>query len=301
MKRSLGIMLLLVVFLPSCGQTPSEFRPLPAALGDLRGVALGFTGLRTLGPNDGLYSAFLNLDNGDIVVLGVFNVNDDGKPVHPTTGDVIDRFTANQNLFSSVSVVIAVEPLGVIGDAGGASAILQGPFIDGIASLSVPAPLFMDQASGSYRVFTPTDGPDTNEGSGAWAVTTDGEASLSLPPLNSVYLYEHFMVINGLPVTMGRFLRDDEPDFFNPWSGSQPPPLFPGEDFLQNDPPGFTFPADLAGATLLLTLEPINNDSILPSQLIILEGTFPGVVTGGETLELTNQTDNFPTGVAVIY
>ena len=176
MKRSFPIILLLLLALPACGQTPSEFRPLPAALGDLRGVALGFEGLLPL-EGDSRYSAFLSLDNGDIVRLGGFNVNGSGRPIDGQ-GDVIDRFAASENLFSSVSLVVAVEPLGVVGATPGPAVILQGPFLDGIASLSVPAPLFIGDSSGSYRVFTPTDGPGTNEGSGAWAVGVGGEGTL---------------------------------------------------------------------------------------------------------------------------
>ncbi len=299
MRRSFPIILLLLMVLPACGQTPSEFRPLPAALGDLRGVALGFEGLR---PLDGgaLYSAFLSLDNGDIVRLGGFNVNDAGRPIDPQ-GDVIDRFSASENLFSSVSLVVAVEPLGVVGETPGPAVIMQGPFIDGIASLSVPAPLFIADSVGSYRVFTPTDGPGTNEGSGAWAISVGGEGTLTLPPLNNLYLYEHFMVIDGMPITMGRFVTADVADFANPWSGPLEAPAFPGEDFLENDPAGFTFPANLSGAQLLVTLEPILNDTELPFQLVILQGTLPVGVTGGEVIELTNVSANFPTGTAIIY
>jgi len=298
MKRSILIILLLLLVLPACGQTPSEFRPLPAALGDLRGVALGFEGLAPLA--EGLYSAFLNLDNGDVVRLGGFNVNGNGRPVDGQ-GNVIDRFTADQNLFSSVSLVVSIEPLGIIGSTPGLAPILQGPFIDGIASLSVPAPLFLNDASGSYRVFTPTDGPDTNEGSGVWAVSGGGEPTLTLPPLNNLFIYEHFMVIGGMPITMGRFVVADSADFLNPWSGPLPAPAVPGEDFLANAPAGFTFPANLSGAQLVVTLEPLLNDSVIPSQLVVLQGTLPTPSAGGEVVQLTNETGNFPTGTAIIF
>lgn len=298
MKRSVPIILLLTLVLPACGQTPSEFRPLPAALGDLRGVALGFEGLVPL--DEGVYSASLNLDNGDIVGLGGFNVNDNGRPIDGQ-GNVIDRFTVDQNLFSSVSLVVSIEPLGLIGNSPGQAPILQGPFIDGIASLSVPAPLFLQDASGSYRVFTPTDGPDTNEESGVWAVSVGGEPTLTLPPLNSLFIYEHFMVIGGMPITMGRFVAADVADFLNPWSGPLQAPDFPGEDFLANAPAGFTFPANLSGAELLITLEAILNDSVLPSQLVVLRGILPSPAAGGEIVPLTNETGNFPTGTAIIF
>lgn len=299
MKRGFLIILLLLVMVPACGETPSEFRPLPAALGDLRGVALGFEGLQQL--DKGIYSAWLRLEKGERVGLGGFNVNDNGQPID-NQGSVIDRFTANETLFSTVSITIAIEPSGSIGDAPSEAVILQGPFIDGIAALIVPAPPGIGDTSGSYRVFTPTDGPNTNEGAGVWAVSANGEATLALGDLNSLYRFEHFMVINGMPITMGRFETADSGDFANPWSGPlhSEAPEVPGEDFLANAPAGFTFPVNLSGSQLLVTLEAIYMDLVEPSQLVVLSGTLPTVV-GGEIIQLTNRTANFPTGTAIIY
>jgi len=301
MKRIawLGVLALLLGA-QACGNTPRQFNPLPAALGDLRGIALSFDGLQTLSSEEGRYALWVFLDNRDILSLGPFNVNADGRPVNPD-GRLIERFTSPENLFSSVSVLITIEPGGTPGDTPGGGVIMQGPFIDGVAQLSVPAPLLIGQANGSYRVFTPTDGPDTNEGSGVWAVSVDDEPLLELPPLNNVYAYEHYVVINGVPLTMGRFLSDSLPDFANPFSGSEPAPAFPGEDFLENAPEGVTFPADLSGARLLLTLEPITSDTADPSQLIVLEAILPAGLVGGEIIQLTNRTVEFPTGRAVIY
>ena len=77
-------------------------------------------------------------------------------------------------------------------------------------------------------------------------------------------------------------------------------PAVPGEDFLANAPAGLTFPVDLSGSQLLVTLEALYGDRVEPSQLVVLEGTLPTVV-GGEIIHLANQTANFPTGTAVIY
>jgi hypothetical protein len=283
-----------------CGETPRQFNPLPAALGDLRGIALGFEGLLPLGAGEGRYALWVNLENRDIVGLGPFNVNSDGRPVDGD-GDLIDRFTASQNLFSAVSVLITIAPGGTPGEAPGQAAILQGPFLDGVAELRVPAPLLVDQAQGSYRVFTPTDGPDTNEGSGVWAVSEDDEPLLLLPPLNNVYAWEHYLIIDGQTLTLGRFISPAAPDFINPYIGPLPPPLFPGEDFLFNAPAGIVFPADLAGTRLLVTLEAILDDTADPSQLVVLEAILPGGLQGGEIIELTNRTADFPTGTAVIF
>jgi hypothetical protein len=301
MKRRFLIFLSLAIVLPACGQTPTQYRPLPSSLGDLRGVAMGFTGLQILTEDQGLYAAWINLDRGELVGLGSFNVNAEGRPINVSDGTVIDRFPSTKNLFKSVSLVITIENRTGIGDGPSQSVILQGPFIDGIAELRVPAPLGIELSSGSYRVFTPTDGPDTNENSGVWAVSVDNQPLLGLPPLNNVYRYEHYVVIDGVEVTMAGFQRVDEPDFNNPWSGPLEAPQFPGEDFLENAPSGLVFPTDLSGRRILVTLEPVLGDTVDASQLVILEGTLPAGLQGGEIVELVNVTENFPTGVAAIY
>jgi hypothetical protein len=300
MKRGVFFALGLAVLLQACGQTPTAFRPLPSALGDIRGVAMGFEGLLPLQEGEGIYAAWINLERGEIVGLGGFRVNENGRPIDEN-GDLIERFVANQNLFKSVSILITIEPFGAVGGSPGSAVILQGPVIEGVAQLTVPSPQGVQGAQGSYRVFTPTDGPGTNEGSGVWAVSVADGPLLQLPALNNLYAYEHYMVIDGVTLTMGRFLSPSAADFINLYSGSEPAPAFPGEDFLVNAPAGVTFPANLAGARLIVTLEPILDDTSDPSQLVILEATLPGSVVGGETIALTNRVADFPSGTAVIF
>lgn len=291
---------LLLLGTQACGNTPRQFNPLPAALGDLRGVALGFDGLQPLGEGEGIYAAWMRLDNRDVVGLGPFNVDANGQPI-TVGGERIERFSAAENLFNAVNVFVTLEPGGTPGASPGSAIYLQGPFFDGVAQLSVPVPLLLPEAAGSYRVFTPTDGPDTNEGSGVWAVSVDGDPLLQLPPLNTVYAWEHYMIIDGQTLTMGRFNNPAARDFANLYSGPEMAPQFPGEDFVANAPAGLTFPADLAGARLLLTLEPILDDTVAPSQLVVLEAILPAGLQGGEIIELTNRTADFPTGTAVIF
>lgn len=302
MRPRLTLVLAVLVLLgtQACGNTPRQFNPLPAALGDLRGLALGFDGLLPLSDSEGIYAVWVRLDNRDVIGLGPFNVDGSGRPIN-TVGDVVERFSAATNLFSAVNVFVTIEPGGTAGASPGQAVILQGPLIDGTAHLSVPAPLLVSEANGSYRVFTPTDGPDTNEGSGLWAVSVDDEPLLNLPPLNTVYAWEHYMIINGQTLTMGRFNSPIAPDFANLFSGSLPAPQFPGEDFLANAPAGVVFPADLSGARLLLTLEPVLDDTADPSQLVVLEAILPAGLQGGEIIELTNRTAEFPTGTAVVF
>jgi len=100
---------------------------------------------------------------------------------------------------------------------------------------------------------------------------------------------------------MGRFNNPEARDFANLYSGPEPAPAFPGEDFVANAPAGLTFPADLGGARLLLTLEPVLDDTADPSQLVVLEAILPAGLQGGEIIELTNRAADFPTGTAVIF
>jgi hypothetical protein len=122
-----------------------------------------------------------------------------------------------------------------------------------------------------------------------------------LPPLNNVYAWEHYLIIDGQTLTLGRFINPAGPDFINPYIGPLLPPLFPGEDFLFNAPAGIVFPADLAGTRLLVTLEAVLDDTADPSQLVVLEAILPGGLQGGEIIELTNRAADFPTGTAVIF
>ena len=298
MMRRFLMALAALLLLPACGDTPTQFRPLPTALGNVRGVALGFTDIRQLQEGEGVYAAWITLDRGDIVFLGAFLVNSDGLPTDPQ-GNLIERFTADQNISNAVSILITTERNGP-GAAPGSGVILQGPFFDGVAELQVPAPLLIQQSAGSYTVFTPTDGPDTNEGSGAWAIVND-EPAMQLPPLNQVYIYAQFMIINDIPVSMGRLRVSDAADLNNPHSADGPFPDVPGEDFLVDPPEGLVFPADLSGARLRVTLEPLTTDIDTPSQLVILEAILPAGLQGGEVLELINRVGDFPSGIAAIF
>jgi len=79
--------------------------------------------------------------------------------------------------------------------------------------------------------------------------------SLDLPTLPEGWEYEGWVVINGQPLSTGKFLKVDEADFATPYSGASPGPAYPGEDFLQNAPAGLTFPLDLSGSTAVISVE----------------------------------------------
>ena len=70
---------------------------------------------------------------------------------------------------------------------------------------------------------------------------------MSLPALPGGLHYEGWAVIDGVPVTTGRLTSPSGADEAAPFSGPNPGPPFPGEDFLGNAPIGLVFPTNLAG------------------------------------------------------
>lgn len=59
------------------------------------------------------------------------------------------------------------------------------------------------------------------------------------------------------------------------FSGPNDGPPFPGEDFLVNVPKGVEFPANLRGATIVVSVEPQPDESPAPFALKPLVGEIP--------------------------
>lgn len=270
--------------------------PLPRALGDVRGVIAVFNDLLPLPQEVGIYGLWISSTEA-FGFLGTFNINESGQTVD-RDGNLIPRFTTpDVNLAKALSVVVSVELFNSNPETPSGNVIMQGPFSEGVAQMSVPIPNAIQSAAGTYRVQTPTDGPDTNEASGIWAIDADGNPSLDLPEATAGYVYEHFLFLEGREIIMGRFNVVDEPDSINAYIDDLfPPPEVPGDDFLRNEPAGLDFPTNVGGSLLIVTLEPRVLDSIHPSQLVVLEAVLPLGLVGGETITMINRTANFPTG-----
>lgn len=113
---------------------------------------------------------------------------------------------------------------------------------------------------GSFILATPTDSVMTNETAGVWFLdpAAGPGPSLTLPDLPAGWVFEGWGVTQGQPLTTGRFSEASGADSAAPFSGPNPGPPFPGEDYLQNLPPGITPPVDLAdgSSVIVITLEP---------------------------------------------
>ena len=76
-------------------------------------------------------------------------------------------------------------------------------------------------------------------------------------------------------------------------------PPFPGEDLVANAPAGFTFPTNLQSGTIVISVEPIPDNSAAPFALKPLVGGVPSDAMDHVNYDLTNQSiSNNPVGTA---
>jgi hypothetical protein len=125
-------------------------------------------------------------------------------------------------------------------------------------------------------------------------------AGLTLPTLPAGWMYEGWAVVNGRPLTTGRFLNARAADNAAPYSGPLAGPPFPGEDYLRNAPTGVTFPLDLRGATVAITVEPEPDDGPGPFAFKPLLGTVSATAVDRVTYTLPNRAATLATGSATI-
>ncbi len=261
-------------------------------------LTLDINGLQDLG-SDFQYEGWVIVD-GSPVSTGTFTVDGSGQ-LSQTVFNV--DHTA---LINAAAFVLTIEPNPDPDPMPSSTHLMGGNFNDYDAVLSVghPAALgdnFAD-IDGSYILATPTNGEMTNELSGIWFIDLSSgmpAQGLTLPDLPSGWKYEGWAVIDGMPVTTGKFTALDMADESAPYSGTEPGPPFPGEDFLNNAPPGLTFPTDLSGMMGVITIEPDPDNSASPFLLKPLAAQIPTLAVDHTTYMMnSNVLNSFPTGLA---
>lgn len=164
--------------------------------------------------------------------------------------------------------------------------------------------LNFDNSSAVFNLLTPTDASNATPLSGIWFVDSVNQtiaAGLNLPQLYGGWRYEGWVQVNGVLVSTGRFRSPKGVDQFNGYGGTSAPLPFPGEDFLTNAPAGLTFPLNLSGAKVYITLEVNDNRNAGTSAGIILfEGTVPSPAQSGVTYTMANANAALPAGDAII-
>ena len=234
-------------------------------------LTLNLSGLEDLG-DDYAYEGWIMVD-GSPKTTGVFTVNANGV-ASQTTFEV-----GEEDLEKATAFILTVEPSPVSDPAPSAVHILAGDFSADNAALTVShsAAIGTDftASTGKYILATPTDGMDNNEESGVWFLDNSNDpavAGLNLPTLPEGWADEGWAVIDGTPVTTGTFTSVSGSDSASTFSGSQGGPPYPGEDFVQNAPAGLTFPTNLQGATIVISVEPVPDNSSAPFVLKPLVG-----------------------------
>jgi hypothetical protein len=299
MKRNLVLILLGLIGASACDETVTQ--PLTETLD------LSFTGLEPLA--NGFHYEGWAIIAGAPVSTGKFNVNGSGALVTVAGAAIAGgSFATGIDLSGAEAIVLTIEPIGDTDTTPAATHVLAGAVSGGMASLTAghAAALGDDftSATGDYILATPTNGGSTNENSGIWFLslaTGSPAVGLALPTLPSGWAYEGWAVINGTPVTTGRFTAVDMADDAAPFSGVMSGPPFPGEDFLMAAPSGLTFPTDIAGGLAVISIEPEPDDSSAPFTMKPLMGPISATAVDHVTYAMPNMaTATFPTGTATI-
>ena len=258
-------------------------------------LTMNITGLEDVGSNH-RYEGWV-IVNGTPKSTGTFSVNSAGVPSRST-------FQVNStDLDNASAFVLTVEPFPDSDPAPSQNKMLGGDFTVSSALVTTAHPSALNNgfsvASGSYILATPTNGMASNELSGVWFLDPSSGtpmASISLPTLPTGWEYEGWAVINDIPVSTGKFTAVNMADRAAPYSGSQPGPPFPGEDFLMNAPSGLTFPTVLHNARIVITVEPVPDNSPDPFGLKPLDATVAADAAPGTVYPLTNRSSTLPSG-----
>lgn len=261
-------------------------------------LSLNITGLEDVGSNYA-YEGWIMVD-GSPLSAGIFTVDANGNMS-------TNSFEVNKEaLEKATAYILTIEPTPDSDPAPSNTHILAGDFSNDAASLTVghSAALGNDftTATGKYILTTPTDGNTQDEKSGVWFIDNSsgsGIAGLDLPTLPAGWQYEGWAVINGTPVSTGTFLSTTAADDAAPYSGTVAGPPFPGEDFLNNAPSGLTFPTDLTSQKIVISIEPMPDNSAAPFLLKPLKGEVPANVAIQTTYSVDNNAvATNPTGTA---
>lgn len=265
---------------------------------DTAGLKMSFEGLEALGP-DYEYEGWLIVD-GEAISAGIFDIDASGKPT-------IGGFDVEKIDFEKATrYVLTIEPSPDSDPKPSSVHVVAGDLSNNTANLTVghgsAIGTDFSSAMGQFILATPTDADMTNENSGVWFLDPSGpSAGLNLPTLNAGWIYEAWAVIDGKPVSTGTFTSVTGSDNAAPFSGTLPAPGFPGEDFLLNAPTGQTFPTDLAGATIVISVEPNPDNSPMPFALKPLVANLDAAAIDHTAYSMTNNSaSNNITGTVTI-
>ncbi len=252
-------------------------------------LTLNLQGLEALG-NDFVYEGWIIVD-GEPVTTGTFS-----SVTFPQTFSV----NAGQ-LENATRFVLSIEPANDPDPAPADTKLLVGDFSGNSASVNSGIVGDFSNASGAFFLRTPTDETGINNGNdhyGVWFGTPGMPPvpNFNLPVLPEGWAYEGWVVGESGPITTGTFTAFDARDSFDDFSEtSQPGPPVPGEDFFINAPAGETFPLDVRGRTVVISVEPVPDNSPAPFAIKPLVGT-AGQETAPATHNFGQNLGSLPSG-----
>ena len=241
----------------------------------------------------------------------IFNIDENGDMVDPVTGTVLTgSFEAGIDAQAVFGIAVSLEAATTLQTHSSFSFIVGGQLVGGSASMSTAHWIAFDGSlaatTGTLVLGTPTDEDPENETSGVWFLDPTGpatQAGLDLPDAPSGWNYESWVVLGDQSLSMGKFFLPEAADSTATYSGTLPGPGFPGEDFLTGAPAGLTFPVDLSGASVLVTMEPWAEWDFEPDApffLTLLETQIPADAAPETLYQMTSRVNELPTGTATI-
>jgi len=239
-------------------------------------LTLNLNGLEALGANY-VYEGWV-IVNGAPVSTGTFS-----SVTFPQTFEV-DAAQLN----SATRFVLSIEPAVDTDPAPAATKVLVGDFNGASASVDTGIVGDFSNASGEFFLRTPTDESGMNNGNdenGVWFGTPGmpPAPNFVLPTLPDGWAYEGWVVGDSGPLSTGTFTAFNTVDGAAPFSGAASGPPVPGEDFFENEPTGETFPLDVRGRTVVISVEPVPDDSAAPFAMKPLVG-----IAGNDTAPATH-------------
>lgn len=252
-------------------------------------LTLNLSGLEDLG-NDFVYEGWIIVD-GAPISTGTFS-----SVTFPQT------FSVNTSqLNRATTFVLSIEPAMDLDPAPANTKVLAGDFSGNSANVDTGIVGDFSNASGAFFLRTPTDETGMNNGNdenGIWFGTPGMPPvpNFNLPTLPDGWAYEGWVVGDSGPLTTGTFNMFDMVDDAAPFSETmQPGPPVPGEDFFLNAPVGETFPLDIRNRTVVISVEPVPDNSPAPFAMKPLVGT-AGTATAPAVHDFGQNLGSLPSG-----
>ncbi|NNE70586.1 MAG: hypothetical protein HKN29_09530 [Rhodothermales bacterium] len=242
-------------------------------------------------PLDGgaAYEGWAQVD-GAWMSIGRFNYDENGRLVDLSGRLIANTFITEFDLQPATEILVTIEGRRDADLDPSDTHVLRGAVVgSGAAPTFTEAVTDLSTAVVNYTVGTPTDSDPSNESFGIWLGTPGTyQPAATLPALGAGWQYELWAELSSGPASLGKFTDPATRDSAAPFSNQPETFAVPGESFVENPPAGETFPLDVSGLTIFLTVEPEPDDfEETPYGIRFHEATVPGAVTGGESLSMS--------------